>query len=94
MYPHDERFGFISQDRRAALSVMLNYVEGYARIKQKVMINFFEISFGSLKESIYCRFLAMNLEYISESDYKKAHILKEEIAPMLYSTIGQMKNKI
>ncbi len=90
-YPSDERFGLVSQDRRASVSVMLNYVEGYARMKQKVMINFFETSFASLKESIYCRYLAKELGFITGEEYKKAYLLKEEIARMLYSSINKMK---
>jgi len=52
-FPKDELYGATSQLRRAALSVILNYVEGYARGKNKVHKNFLEISYGSLKESKY-----------------------------------------
>ena len=45
---------------------MLNYIEGFARMKLEVMVYQFEIAFGSLKESIYCRFLAKELNYIFE----------------------------
>jgi len=86
-YPNDERYGLTSQDKRAAVSVMLNYVEGFARMKLGVMANQFEISYASLKESIYCRFLAKELGYISVQDYKEALVLKEKISPMLYGTI-------
>ena len=42
-FPKDELYGVTSQLRRAALSVVLNYIEGYSRKKKLVMINFFEI---------------------------------------------------
>jgi four helix bundle protein len=50
-FPRDEVFGLTSQLRRAALSVALNYVEGYARQRRAVLKNFTEIAYGSLKES-------------------------------------------
>lgn len=92
-YPDDERYGLISQDRRAAVSVMLNYVEGYARMKPLVTLNFYETAYGSLKESIYVRFLATELGYISQDEYRKALLFKDEIAAMLYSTIEGMRKK-
>ena len=52
-FPKEEMYGVISQLRRAALSVILNYIEGYARRKDKVHKNFLEISYGSLKEARY-----------------------------------------
>lgn len=93
-YIVDEKFSLTSQDRRAAVSIMLNYVEGYARIKRLVMLNFYEISFGSLKESIYCRYLAKELKYIGNSEYNQALDLKDEIGAMLYKTIEGLRNKI
>lgn len=92
-YPPDERFGLTSQDNRSSVSVMLNYVEGYARMKFGVMVNQFETAYASLKESIYCRFLAKELGYISIDDYKEALILKEKIGGMLYGTIQGIKRK-
>lgn len=92
-YPNDERFGLTPQDRRAAVSIMLNYVEGFARMKFGVMANQFEMAYASLKESIYSRFLAMKLEYINQEEYKCALILKERIGAMLYRTIEEIRKK-
>lgn len=39
-FPKNEIFGVTSQLRRFALSVILNYIEGYARIKNMVHKNF------------------------------------------------------
>jgi four helix bundle protein len=52
-FPKDELYGATSQLRRAALSIILNYVEGFARYKIAVKRNFWEISYGSLKETKY-----------------------------------------
>lgn len=92
-YPTDEKYGLTSQDRRAAVSVMLNYVEGFARGKLGQMTNQFEIAFASLKESIYCRFLAKCLGYVLVDEYKESLMLKEKIAKMLYGTIEGIKRK-
>lgn len=43
-FPREELYGIISQLRRSSLSVVLNYVEGYARGRDKVHRNFLEIS--------------------------------------------------
>jgi four helix bundle protein len=47
-FPKDEIYGARSQIRRSALSVILNYTEGYARQQKKVLRNFLQISYGSL----------------------------------------------
>jgi four helix bundle protein len=55
-FPHSELYGTTSQMRRSSLSVILNYIEGFARKKKAVKRNFWEISYGSLKGNlnIYC----------------------------------------
>ncbi len=51
--PKDEAYGLTSQLKRAALSVPLNAVEGYARQSRKTQAQFLRIAYGSLKESLY-----------------------------------------
>lgn len=50
-FPPEELFSSVSQWRRATLSIISNYLEGYTRQKPLVQLNFFEISYGLLKES-------------------------------------------
>ncbi|MBT4722187.1 four helix bundle protein [Candidatus Falkowbacteria bacterium] len=45
-YPKDESYCLTSQTKRSALSVLLNYVEGFARFRPKVNLNFLEIAYG------------------------------------------------
>lgn len=80
-------YGATSQLRRAALSVILNYIEGYARKRQLVKINFFETSYGSLQESKYLIGFALKEKWLEETDYKKALSLAEEIGAMLWRTL-------
>ena len=52
-YPKDELYGSVSQHHRSSLSAVLNYIEGYARRRKTVQLNFYETAYGSLSESRY-----------------------------------------
>jgi len=90
-FPKDELYGVVSQLRRAALSVMLNYIEGYARGREKVHKNFLEISYGSLKESKYLLYFSLVEKYLSENDYNKAIKSADDIGAMLWGIIRKIK---
>src|SRR3989338_10823856 len=89
-FPRQELFGITSQLRRAAVSVVVNYIEGYARIRNKVYKNFLEISYGSLKESKYLLHFSLVEGYLTQEQYKKAVELTEDIGAMLWGTIKKM----
>ncbi len=90
-FPREELYGLTSQLRRSALSVVLNYVEGYARKRDKVHKNFLEISYGSLKEAEYLLHFAFKEDYVSENDYKKALSLSDNIGAMLWGIIRKLE---
>lgn len=91
-FPIDERFGIISQLRRAAVSVILNYIEGYARRRNKIYKNFLETSYGSLKESEYLLEFSEKEGFVNDSNLKRALELADEIGAMLWSTIEGIEN--
>jgi four helix bundle protein len=91
-FPKSETYGLVSQIRRAGISVVLNYIEGFARIKQKVYINFLEISYGSLKESQYLLTFSFKETLIGESDFNTINNLGDEIGAMLWSIMKNIKN--
>src|ERR1700690_4191137 len=82
-FPKEELYGVTSQLRRAALSVILNYIEGYARKRPAVKQNFWEISYGSLKESKYLLHFAFKENWITQADLDKGIAMAEEIGAML-----------
>ena len=82
-FPKEEVYGVTSQLRRSTLSVILNYIEGYARQRDRVHKNFLDISYGSLKESKYLLHFSLVEGYIKSEEYKKALELSEDIGAML-----------
>lgn len=83
-FPQDELYGVTSQLRRSTLSIILNYIEGYARFKKGSKLQFYEISYGSLKESKYLIYFSNSEKYINDSDYKNLDDQTEEIGKMLW----------
>jgi len=63
-FPRDERFGLISQMRRAAISVPANIAEGFKRRGIQDKIRFYNIAEGSLEELKYYFILSQDLGYI------------------------------
>ena len=94
VFPKSELYGTVSQLRRASVSVMLNLVEGFGRRKPKVKLNFFEISYGSLKECKYLIYLGLERKWITQDKYKQMFDLIDEIGAMLWSMIVGLEKDI
>jgi len=93
-FPKEEIYGITSQLRRAAMSVVLNYIEGYARKRRLVKINSFETSYGSLQESKYLLKFCREVGWVKNaSDREKAVALSEEISAMLWRTIEGLERE-
>lgn len=86
-FPREELYGVTSQLRRSSISVILNYIEGYARIGESTYNNFLKISFASLKESKYLLHFSLTEKYLDINKYKEAIKLADEIGAMLWSII-------
>lgn len=87
-------YGLTSQLRRAVLSIILNYIEGFARRKSdncKVYKNFLEISYGSLKETKYLIYFAFTENYLDQDDYNLLLKLADDIGGMVWSIINKIK---
>lgn len=70
-FPKEEMYNLTSQIRRAALSVVLNIVEGQARGTKTDMRRFFIMSRGSLAECAYILEFAKDRKYLSFEAYKE-----------------------
>jgi four helix bundle protein len=65
-FPSEEKFGLISQIRRAGSSIPVNIAEGAARQTTKEFIHFLYISEGSLSEVETLLLISLKLGYLSE----------------------------
>ena len=65
-FPSEEKFGIISQIRRAALSVHLNVAEGCSRKSAAERKRFYEIARGSIVEIDAALDISVELGYISK----------------------------
>lgn len=74
-FPNEEKFGLVSQIRRAAVSVPLNIAEGSIKRTKKDFAQFVRIALGSLMETMTCIEIALNQKYINTSEHEKISAL-------------------
>ncbi|MBI5841144.1 MAG: four helix bundle protein [Chloroflexi bacterium] len=89
-FPSDERYGLISQMRRAAVSVPANITEGFKRKGKGEKVHFYNIGEASLEELKYFFILSKDLEYISDNTQVMNDA--ETISKMLYRLIEAINN--
>jgi len=82
-FPEEEKFGLISQMRRAAYSIPMNLMEGAHRLGSKEYRQFVSIARGSAGEIKYQLLLGRDLKYISEDYYFNLNQQYERISQML-----------
>jgi len=81
-FPADEKFGLVSQMRRAAVSVPSNLAEGHARNTTGEFIQFISHAEGSLAELETQVILAVELSFCSGSEAQPVQDLIEEVQKM------------
>lgn len=92
-FPDSEKFGLISQIRRAATSVPANIAEGFGRWNGKEFARFLSISSGSLRE-LYTHFIiARRLNYLKAESAQPLIQQIDEISAMLFSLRSKLKTK-
>ncbi len=77
-FPSEEKFGIISQMRRAAISVASNIAEGTSRKTAKDQSHFSTISYSSTIELLNDLIIANDLEYLSNENYKAGREMIEK----------------
>ena len=82
-FPADERFGLVSQMRRAAVSVPSNIAEGQARQSTREFLQFISHAMGSLVELETQTILSERLGRCTPDDTVEIHRLIADLDRML-----------
>ena len=90
--PIEEKFGIISQMKRASLSVPMNIAEGYGKQSTSTeLIRFLQMAKGSCNEMGVLLDFLKDLGHLKVEHHKKYHEKYEEIEKMLYGLIQHKK---
>ncbi|MBN1219387.1 MAG: four helix bundle protein [Anaerolineae bacterium] len=89
-FPADEKYGLVSQIRRAAVSVPGNIAEGFKRRGQADKTRFYNTGERSLEELKYYLILSKDLGYVANIEQLMTDT--ETISRMLYRLIESINN--
>ena len=87
-FPSDERFGLVSQIRRAAISVSSNIAEGSSRKTEKDQAHFYTIAYSSLVELLNQLILSFDLEFLEHEKYED---LRERVE-VISNKLNKLRN--
>ncbi len=97
-FPEEEKFGLVSQMRRAAVSIPCNIAEGAARQGKKEFRNFVSMAQGSLSELDTQLELSVLLGHVRAKDVREidVHLLRIDrmLSGLIRSLTKRTKNEI
>ena len=91
-FPTNEKYGLISQMRRAAVSAPANIAEGFARNGSKELLHFLGIAAGSLSELDTLIELAARLNYLSHKEELGG--LVDEVSGLVMGLAASIRRKL
>ncbi|MGD0224477.1 MAG: four helix bundle protein [Terriglobia bacterium] len=90
-FPNEEKFGLVSQMRRAAVSVPANIAEGFKRRGLADKSRFYNIAQASLEELRYYVVLCHDLDYRNGDEGISERA--ENVSKMLYGLVRSLETR-
>jgi len=84
-------YNLVDQTRRAALSIMANIAEGFARRTKREFINFLGIAHGSAAELQSHLYIALDQKHITRANFNSLYKNVEEVSKMIQGFINYLK---
>jgi len=92
-WPVQERYGLISQARRAAYSIPSNIAEGTARRGSNEFARYLNIALGSFSELTYLLYLARDLGYLSQEEWSALEERRTVTGKLLWSLYARVRKR-
>lgn len=90
-YPADEKFGLITQLKRAVVSIPTNIAEGCGRGTDKDFARFIQMALGSSSEVEYLLLLSYDLSFITNEQFTANSLAVQEIKKMLTALLRSLR---
>ncbi|MCB0501095.1 MAG: four helix bundle protein [Bacteroidetes bacterium] len=90
-FPSEEKFGIVSQIRRASNSVTANIAEGASRLSNKDKARFFQIAYSSLMEVLSFTIVCNRLGFLTLNELNDTRKLIEELSNKLNAYHKKLK---
>ncbi len=92
-FPSDERFGLVSQVRRASVSVASNIAEGWGRGTSQDYVRFLRMARGSVYEVETQLEIARQLEFLDEESYREVIAEVNEAGRVLAGLLRSLEQR-
>ncbi len=92
-FPKEELYGITSQLRRAVSSIAANIAEGFSRYHYNDKIRFYHNARGSVSETQNFLFLARDLSFLKETDFKDIFGLSEEVNKLINGLVRSIEKQ-
>jgi four helix bundle protein len=90
-FPTEEKFGLVSQLRRATISIASNIAEGASRNGDKEFLHFLSLSTGSAFEIETQLIIANKLNFVDQNELENLLMHVTEIQKMIYLFSKKLK---
>jgi len=91
-FPKEELYSLTSQIRRSTVSIMSNIAEGFDRRSDKELTNFLSIARASSSEVQNDLYIALDLNYISQTEFNQLYQEAKKIAKQINGLMNYLKS--
>ena len=84
-------YDFRRQIRRSSISIMANIAEGQGRRTDKDFAHFLNMSSGSVAETKSHMYLALDMEYVEQSQFDELYEKLDEVGRMIFSLSSHLR---
>lgn len=91
-FPDTEKFGMVTQLRRASISISMNIAEGSDRKSDNEFIRFLRCSIGSLEEVVTVLYIALDQRYINKKEFDESYKKSNELMSKINSLINSLRS--